>query len=252
LDFKEALLLAQQLGFAESNPKLDIEGFDAVNKWSLLLLHAYGIVAHPDKLLFNGIQNLNATDAQVAANNKQQIKLIAQAKKLKNGKVAAFVLPQFISVDDNFAFAKNEYNAVVLESGLADKQFFLGKGAGAFPTASAVLSDIAALRYDYKYEYKKLNHHDAHELTGNYSLKVYISFTDLKHIVQEDFVSIDQWHRDERRSYVIGEIAYETLLNNTWWKENGNSLILQPVAINEEANVQSLKKKSLILAGALI
>lgn len=252
LDFKEALLLAQQLGFAESNPKLDIEGFDAVNKWSLLLLHAYGIVAHPDDLLFNGIQNLNGIDAQVAANKKQQIKLIAQAKKLKSGKVAAFVLPQFISVDDNFAFAKNEYNAVVLESGLADKQFFLGKGAGAFPTASAVLSDIAALRYDYKYEYKKLNHHDTHQLTGNYSLKIYISFDDVKNIVQEDFISIDQWHRDERRSYVIGEIAYETLKSTTWWKENGNSLILLPDAINEEANVQSLKKKSIALATAFL
>src|SRR3990170_1908449 len=49
LDFQQALLLAQQLGFAESNPALDIEGYDAVNKWSFLLTHAYGIVEHPNK-----------------------------------------------------------------------------------------------------------------------------------------------------------------------------------------------------------
>src|SRR2546423_15538298 len=52
LDFQKALLLAQQLGFAESNPRLDVEGYDAVNKWSLLLTHAYGIVEHPDNILF--------------------------------------------------------------------------------------------------------------------------------------------------------------------------------------------------------
>src|SRR5678816_3896840 len=56
LSFKTALLQAQQLGFAESDPSLDIEGYDAVNKWTILLAHAYGIVEHPDNLVFNGIQ----------------------------------------------------------------------------------------------------------------------------------------------------------------------------------------------------
>ena len=161
LDFKQALLLAQQLGFAESNPKLDVEGYDAVNKWTFLLTHAYGIVESPENILFNGIQNIQAGDAVVAKEKNQQIKLVAQAKKLQNGKVAAFVLPQFVKHDDHLAFVKNEYNGVVIESGFADKQFFYGKGAGSFPTASAVLSDISALRYQYKYEYKKLYHHTA-------------------------------------------------------------------------------------------
>ena len=58
LDFKQALMLAQQLGFAESNPKLDVEGYDAVNKWTFLLTHAYGIVESPENILFNGIQNI--------------------------------------------------------------------------------------------------------------------------------------------------------------------------------------------------
>ena len=66
LDFKQALLLAQQAGFAESNPKLDVEGYDAVNKWTFLLTHAYGIIERPDNILFNGIQNIHATDAAVA------------------------------------------------------------------------------------------------------------------------------------------------------------------------------------------
>ena len=156
LDFKQALILAQQLGFAESNPKLDVEGYDAVNKWTFLLTHAYGIIESPDNILFNGIQNIHSADATVAKEKGQAIKLVAQAQKLKNGGVTAFVLPQFVKQDDHLAFVKNEYNGVVIESGFADKQFFYGKGAGSFPTASAVLSDIAALRYHYRYEYKKL------------------------------------------------------------------------------------------------
>ena len=93
--------------------------------------------------------------------------------------MAAFVLPQFVKHDDHLAFVKNEYNGVVIESSFADKQFFYGKGAGSFPTASAVLSDISALRYQYKYEYKKLYHHKPHELSNDFFLRVYVSFDDL-------------------------------------------------------------------------
>ncbi|HEX4374591.1 MAG TPA: homoserine dehydrogenase, partial [Puia sp.] len=185
LDFQEALLLAQQLGFAETDPKLDVEGFDAVNKWTFLLTHAYGIIEHPKNIVFTGIQNIQLSDAKVAKEKNYDIKLVAQAKKLINGKVAAFVLPQFINHDDHLAFVKNEYNGVVIESGFADKQFFYGKGAGSFPTASAVLSDLSALRYQYKYEYKKLYHHKPHELTNDFYIKAYVSFNDWKYIPKE-------------------------------------------------------------------
>jgi homoserine dehydrogenase len=94
LDFNAALLLAKQLGFAESNPKLDVEGYDAVNKWAILLNHAYGIVEHPDNILFTGIQNIQLTDALVAKEKGLDIKLIAQAKKLNSADKKA--LPQHI------------------------------------------------------------------------------------------------------------------------------------------------------------
>lgn len=249
LDFQSALLLAQQLGFAESDPKLDVEGYDAVNKWAILLNHAYGIVEHPDNILFSGIQNIQLSDAVVAKEKNYDIKLIAQAKKLGNGKVAAFVLPQFIKTDDPLSFVKNEYNGVVIESGFADKQFFYGKGAGSFPTASAVLSDISALRYDYKYEYKKLYHHVPHELTGDYYLKVYLSFDDWKYIPREKFEWIEEWHADAERKYLIGVLHCDHLTNDTWWKENNTSLILTPEPIIDNLDIINLKKRSLELAG---
>lgn len=251
LDFKQALILAQQLGFAESDPSLDVEGFDAVNKWTFLLTHAYGIIEPPENILFNGIQNIHFTDAAVAGTKKQQIKLAAQAQKLQNGKVAAFVLPQFVNEDDHLAFVKNEYNGVVIESSFADKQFFYGKGAGSFPTASAVLSDISALRYGYKYEYKKLYHHLPHLLADDFFLKAYVSFDDLSLIPRHRFEWIDEWHAREERKYLTGVISFSELKQNTWWKESGVSLILLPEPIIEETLIRKLKKRSLELAGVV-
>ncbi|MDX1956270.1 MAG: homoserine dehydrogenase [Chitinophagaceae bacterium] len=250
LEFQEALMLAQQLGFAEADPKLDVEGYDALHKWIILLNHAYGITASPNDLVFSGIQNIQLSDAVVATEKQYAIKLVAQARKLKNGKVAAFVLPQFVTQDDQLAFVKNEYNGVVIESGFADKQFFYGKGAGSFPTASAVLSDISALRYDYHYEYKKL-YQQPNELTDDFYLHVYVSFEDIKYIPKEKFEQIEEWHSQEQRKYLVGILPFTELKNSTWWKENNNSLILAPDPIVEDMEVRKLKRKSLELAGLL-
>jgi homoserine dehydrogenase len=251
LSFQEALLLAQQLGFAESDPSLDVEGYDAANKWTFLLTHAYGIVEETKNLVFNGIQNVQAGDAVVAKEKHYDIKLVAQAKKLASGKVAAFVLPQFVKQEDHLSFVKNEYNGVVIESGFADKQFFYGKGAGSFPTASAVLSDLSALRYQYKYEYKKLYHHTPHELTNDFFIRVYVSFDDWKYIPREKFEWIEEWHAESDRKYLIGVVHFREIKQHSWWKENNTSLVLTPEPIIEDVEIRKLKKKSLELAGII-
>jgi homoserine dehydrogenase len=249
LDFKQALLLAQQLGFAESDPSLDVEGTDAANKWCLLLTHAYGLTVHPSTLVYSGIQHIHGADAAVATEKQFSLKLVGQAQKLGNGKVAGFVLPQFVKHDDHLSFVKHEYNGVVIESGFADKQFFYGKGAGSFPTASAVLSDISALRYQYRYEYKKRFHHKPLELTDDFYLKVYVSFDQWDVIPREDFVSIDEWHSDSDRKYLAGILPFRILREKNWWREQNTSLILMPDPVIESLDVQNLKKKSLELAG---
>lgn len=249
LNFTDALILAQQLGFAESNPKLDVEGYDAVNKWTILLNHAYGIVTDISKILFTGIQNITLSDAEIAQSRHYDIKLVANAKKLSTGKVAAFVLPHFVTLDDQLAFVKNEYNGVVIESGFADKQFFYGKGAGSLPTGSAVLSDISALRYGYKYEYKKLYYHTPGELSYDFYLRVYLSFSELNSIPKEEFEWIEEWHGGQERSYLVGVIHFEKLRSSDWWKTDGVSLIVMPDDVIEDVDTRKLKKKSLQLAG---
>lgn len=249
LPFKDALLLAQQLGYAESNPTLDVEGYDALNKWSFLLTHAYGVLPDTGELVFTGIQNINELDADVAAKRDCVIRLTAYAKKLRNGKVAAFVLPKFVKNDDLLAFVKNEFNGVVIESAFADKQFFYGKGAGSYPTASAVLSDISALRYEYKYEYKKLYHHTPAELTTDFYVKTYIGFKDWKDIPKNDFESIEEWHSNDQVNYLTGIIHFEKLRQSDWWKRDGVSLVLTSDPLIESLDVDRLKKRSLELAG---
>ena len=239
IGFDAALKRAQELGFAESDPLLDVAGFDAANKWVILLNHAYGIVCSQEALLFSGIQHIQLSDAQFAEEKKLVIRLVAQAQKLANGKVAAFVLPQLLPASDQLAGVKNEYNGVVIESGFADKQFFYGKGAGSLPTGSAVLSDISALRYHYRYEYKKLYHHEPAQLTNDFFLKVFLSFDDWTKVPREDFLAIEEWHSGPVRSYLTGIIHYRKLKTGGWWRRPGISLLLLPDAVIEPGELSA-------------
>jgi homoserine dehydrogenase len=251
LEFKAALILARQLGFAESNPKLDIGGYDAANKLTLLLAHSFGVITKPTGFIFNGIENIALPDAILAKEKKQTIKLVATAKKLANGKLAAFVLPQFVKQNDNLYHVQNEFNALTTESTFADEHFFKGKGAGAFPTASAVLSDISALGYNYKYEYKKIFHQTDTTLTNDYYIKVFISTDDLNKINNNAFEWIEEWHNEFKHSWLIAVIHAEKLFNTDWWKQEGVSLILCPDAIIETIAYNKISKRSLELAGVV-
>ena len=251
LDFDKALLLAQQSGFAESNPTLDIGGFDAANKLCILLAHSFGVVAKANDFIFTGIENISLQDANVAKGKKYQIKLVANAQKLKNGKLAAFVLPQFVEESDDLFYVQNEFNGVITESSFADKHFFKGKGAGAFPTASAVLSDISALRYNYKYEYKKIFHQTDTALSNDFYLKVFVSVDDISKLKKEEFEWVDEWHNEFKHSWLIGTIHAEKLAANDWWKQEGVSLITCPNAIVEDVDYRKISKRSLELAGVV-
>lgn len=230
LNFADALKLAQEAGFAESNPALDIEGTDAVNKLAILLTHAYGTVTDPKEIVHTGICDLKPRDAVFAGEKQYKVKLVAQARKLAGGDIAAFVLPQFVSNDNSLYHVNDEYNGVIIESGLADKQFFSGKGAGSFPTASAVLSDLSALRYDYRYEYKKLNREGGAGLTDDFYVRVYVSFDRLLQVPHHLFERIEEWTSNKNGCSVSGILHFSRLRDN-WWRNDYTSLILYPDAI---------------------
>ncbi len=243
LDFATALQQAQAEGFAESNPALDIEGIDAINKLTILLAHAYGIVTSPTELVCNGITNLHEQDARYAKEKGLAIKLVAHARKQDDGSLGAFVLPQFLKSDSRLFHVRNEYNGVVIESALADQQFFNGKGAGGFPTASAVISDLSALRYNYHYEYKKLYYSQPQQLADDFTLHVYFSFNVDNALPADFFEDIEEWASNGERSFVIGTISFSKLKNTTWWKENGNSLVALPAVFTNKKGTPPATKK---------
>lgn len=254
LTYAEALLEAQQKGFAESNPSLDVEGYDAANKLTILLAHAYGIVTEPGQFLRQGITRLHAKDAAYASEKGLRIKLVAQARKLADGKVAAFVLPQFIRPDSPLFNVANEYNGVTIESKLADKQFFSGKGAGRYPTSSAVISDISAFSYRYQYEYKKLKRPEKNALTHNFYLDVFVSFSAWTDVNKWDFEEVTEYHSTAERQYIRGVIHADKLRSAGWFADPSVSVILQPEALIEKESrvAQSIKKVSLQLAGVTL
>ena len=206
--YKDVLAVAQEKGFAESDPSLDVEGMDAAYKLSIIILHAFGQLMSPKNILRKGITSLHEEDFLFAKEKNKTIKLIAHTFLESDQSVHAAVLPTFVKNGEKLSTIDNEYNAVLLKSSLADEQFFSGKGAGRFPTSSAVLSDISALRYDYKYEYKRKKSVKNNQLDNSLQKKkCYLSFpTDLS-VDLTLFEQIVEEHYGENRNYVIGWIT---------------------------------------------
>ena len=145
LDYPTALKQAQDLGFAESDPTLDVGGFDAKSKLVIAVSHAYGVLTNPDDVFNIGIQNISPKDIQYAKEKNYKIKLVPTAVEFGERQVVLYVIPRLVQPDDFLFNVENEYNGVIVQAAFADQQFFFGKGAGGHPTGSAVLSDIAAI-----------------------------------------------------------------------------------------------------------
>ena len=214
LPYGVALKQAQDLGFAETDPILDVGGYDPKYKLAIATAHAYGLFIDPDKILNIGIQNLSENDIRYAREKNFKIKLVPTARKISTKQVVTYVLPKFVKSEDFLFNVENEYNGVTVQAAFADKQFFFGKGAGGHPTGAAVLSDIAALRYDYRYEYKKYHQHTGLLHTDNVNIEVYLRY---KHEYTIEKLKIDniveRFSRDDYK-YVIGNVSLQSLLAN--------------------------------------
>jgi homoserine dehydrogenase len=149
--YDEALAEAQAAGFAETDPSLDVEGWDSRYKLCLLLAHAFGLVVRPEDIFTLGITRLQPSDFEYASQRGQSIKLVATAQRVGET-VEAFVLPKFVSSTHPLSRVSNEINGLQIGGALGQNQFLSGAGAGAWPTASGVLNDLSALAKGYKYK----------------------------------------------------------------------------------------------------
>lgn len=212
LEYSEALKQAQDLGFAEKDPLLDVGGYDAKFKLLIAAAHAYGVFVRPEEVLNIGIQNFSSADLHFAEEHKLKIKLVPTAKKLNEQELALYVVPRLVPASDFLYNVENEYNAVSVKAAFADQQLFYGKGAGGHPTGSAVLSDIAALRYDYRYEYKKYHHDSKLKLQNDHVLPVYIRYNNESLIDSINFEFIAEQHKSLDLSYILGGIKISELI----------------------------------------
>ena len=144
LDFDTALDQAKELGYAEADPTLDIEGFDTAHKLTLLVRLAFGVDYPLAELPVEGITRVTPTDIEFAREFGYRIKLIAEAR-LVDGKVEAGVFPAFVKYTYLLARVGGNYNAVRITGEAVGPVMLHGQGAGDTPTGSAVLSDIMAL-----------------------------------------------------------------------------------------------------------
>lgn len=224
LDYAKALSQAQEQGFAETDPSLDVQGFDPKYKLSILLTHAFGIHVAPEKIVNLGINRLKPADLEFARDRGLKIKLLAHAERIDD-QVYAYVLPQFVNSSNNLTSIQNEFNAVTLNGDFCDDQLFIGKGAGSLPTGAAVLSDISALSYDYQYEYKKHYNQGHLHFSNDRLVDVFVSFDGPNDLVLEDFESISANYFCFDRCYVKGKISLEKLLKPEWQTNDKISLI---------------------------
>ena len=227
IGYSEALANAQELGYAESNPILDTGGYDAKYKLIILILHAFGIKTKPDQIFNLGIDRLGELELNYAREKSLKIKLIAQAYKTDNGEIAAFVIPTFVSKTDKLFTVDDVFNGIITKTAFADTQFFVGKGAGAYPTASAVLSDISALSYDYRYEYKKLNNSETIRSYENLYARILLRHNTVDHDkIEQYFEEIHEKYTNQSIGYVIGILSFAKLHELILCHEESVSAIL--------------------------
>ncbi|POY36034.1 homoserine dehydrogenase [Solitalea longa] len=225
IDFATALKQAQDIGFAETDPTLDVEAYDPKYKLCIILAHTFGLFVKPEEVFNYGIQNLSTFDIQYANEKGYKIKLVAFCRKVDN-KIVAGVLPRFIKPENKLYNIENEYNGILVESAFTESQFFAGKGAGSNPTGSAVLSDISALTYNYKYEYKKHNRGAKVELTDNFSVDLYVRYSTANPIDTKLFSKIKESYANTDSAYVVGTINFSDLRKSDLLKRKDINLIV--------------------------
>jgi homoserine dehydrogenase len=142
-DYSAALSEAQRLGFAERDPTADVEGFDAAAKAAIIASIAFGARVVAGDVYHEGISAVTDADIAIAKRLGYVVKLLAIAEKVNGSDtVAVRVHPAMVPVAHPLASVRDSYNAVFVEGDAVGSLMFYGRGAGGFPTASAVLGDV--------------------------------------------------------------------------------------------------------------
>ena len=142
MPFDAALKMAQELGYAEADPTADVDGHDSCRKICILASLAFGSHVYPELVPTEGIRGITPADVSYAESAGCVIKLIGQAHRAQNGKIFALVSPALVPHESQLSSVDDVFNAILVRGDSTGDVVFYGKGAGKFPTASAVVGDV--------------------------------------------------------------------------------------------------------------
>jgi homoserine dehydrogenase len=233
-DFRQALKVARKKGYAEKRPSLDLKGIDSAHKLVILVALGFGRWVPLDKIYIEGIENVSLNDIKYAEELGYSIKLLAIAKS-ENGELELRVQPTLIPKEHLLSSVNGIYNAIYVSADLTGEQVFYGEGAGRFPTASAVISDIAdlvdALKQDipaskpqfvYKTNIRRIR--KIEEITSRYYIR---------------FMVIDRPGVLARLSGILGQ--HKISIASVSQKERKRARIVPVVMMIHEASERSLR-----------
>ena len=210
MSYGDALRLAQELGFAESNPTLDIDGWDSLFKLIIVTMHAFGVYVAPEEIFTYGISTMNDADIRFTKEKDRRIKLVAHVEKFDD-RLIMCVIPQLISRNKYIYGVEDEFNGVVIKGLFYGKQFMFGRGAGGHPTGSAVLSDITACAYNYRYEYKKRNNSVLPTYTKEHTFRVYFRYKTAEQRNLLNFSKVREQYSSDDYNYIVGDVTIANL-----------------------------------------
>ena len=255
INFTDALADAQKLGLAEADPTLDISGIDAAQKLALIAAIAFQVKPNIDKILVEGIENIQYQDIEFAESQGYRIKLIAEAIKVEE-KIYLSVSPVLLPISAPLAHIDDELNGLIVNSHYAGATMLTGPGAGASPTAVAVMSDlIHIIRHpnnsnqlfgtDVKY-LSDTHYYDYQQYSAQYFIRVRVKdiagvLSDMMAVMKEYGISIDMLNqrnsaqRREPDAVSIQMITHDVraqVVNAALEKINALSFVIEkPIAI---------------------
>lgn len=141
-DFPTSLAQAQQKGYAEADPTLDINGTDSAHKLAILASIGFGYEISMEDIYVEGIKGISISDIRYGGEMGYVLKLLAIGERDKHGKISLRVHPSFIAKDNALARVSGPFNAISIFGDAVGQTFYYGRGAGMMPTASAVVADI--------------------------------------------------------------------------------------------------------------
>jgi homoserine dehydrogenase len=212
MSYRDALQLATDHGFIGEDASLDLDGIDSLYKLIVITIHAFGTYVAPDDVFCYGISSLNDCDIRFANEKDRRVKLVAHVEKVNGKKLFMGVMPQLLSRNKYIYGVEDEFNGVVIKGLFYDKQFMFGRGAGSYPTGSAVLSDITACLYNYKYEYKKRTDSEMPTFTNDNTFRIYYRYNTPEDRALVHFEEVFESYTSAEFNYIVGNVSMRNLM----------------------------------------